>query len=388
MDAALSSRASSPGSLVRIAREYDRKGQLREAVGAYQAAVAAAELSGDRRVGADALRRLAVVYCRRQENATARALCARSEVLAREAGDDGLVAEALNTAGGIELLDDRLEEAEARFLNAAAVARDPDLLGRIEQNLATVASSRGDVAEAMERYRRSLAGFEAAGNRHGCAVAYHNLGVASNDLRRWAEAERHLRRCLQLIRETGDLHLRGLAAMNHAHALAGLGRLREARVAAETATSIFDELHAPRELADAYWVLGAVLRRSGELGLAQLRLRLAIEVAATSRCALGEAEATRELALVMAGQRKDAPAYELMAKAAAELDRLKPGGPVPASVRAWSELVSVRCSVEAARAEELVIEALRAPRPADATEAAVIASLVCGEAVTVPAPVP
>ena len=255
-DVALSSRASSPGSLVRIAREYDRKGQLREAAGAYQAAVAAAELSGDRRVGADALRRLAVVYCGRQDNATARSLCGRSEALAREAGDDRLVAEALNTAGGIELLDDRFDEARARFLEAAVVARDPDLLGRIEQTLATVASSRGDVAEAIERYRRSLAGFQAARNSHGCALAGHNLCVASNDLGRWADAERYLRRCLQLIRETGDLHLRGLAAMNHAHALAGLGRLREARVAAETATSIFDELHAPRELADAYWVLG------------------------------------------------------------------------------------------------------------------------------------
>jgi tetratricopeptide (TPR) repeat protein len=132
--------------------------------------------------------------------------------------------------------------------------------------------------------------------------------------------------------------------MNHAHALAGVGRLREARVAAETATSIFDELHAPRELADAYWVHGAVLRRSGELAAAQTRLRLAIEVASTSRCALPEAEATRELALVLAEQGKDAEAFELMARAAAELERLKPASTPPASVRAWGELLAVRCT--------------------------------------------
>ena len=30
--------------------------------------------------------------------------------MAREAGDDGLVAEALNTAGGIDLLDERFGE--------------------------------------------------------------------------------------------------------------------------------------------------------------------------------------------------------------------------------------------------------------------------------------
>ena len=68
-------------------------------------------------------------------------------------------------------------------------------------------------------------------------------------------------------------------------------------MAAETAASIFDELHAPLELADAYRILGMIFRRMGELPTAQTRLRLAIEVASTSRCALSEAEATRELAL-------------------------------------------------------------------------------------------
>ena len=361
------SRASSPGSLVQIAREYDRKGQLREAAAAYEAAVAAAGVSGDVRVAADALRHLAVLHCRRQEMGTARALCARSESLGREAGDDWVIAEALNTAGGIDLMEERFTDARARFLEAAAVARHPDLVGRIEQNLATVASSQGDYAEAFERYRRSLAGFEAAGNHQGCAVAYHNLGVASNDLSRWADADRYLRRCLQLLRETGDLHLRGLAAMNHAHALAGLGRLREARVAAETATGIFDELHAPRELADAYWVLGAVLRRSGELAAAQTRLRLAIEVASTSRCAVSEAEATRELALVLAGLGREADAFAQMAHAAAELERLKPAGTAAAGgyfggVKAWGELLAVLQPAAAGRAERIAAGAVARAR--------------------------
>jgi HD-GYP domain-containing protein (c-di-GMP phosphodiesterase class II) len=137
--------------------------------------------------------------------------------------------------------------------------------------------------------------------------------------------------------------------MNHAEALTGLGRLREARVAAETAASIFDELHAPLELADAYRVLGTVFRRMGELSTAQTRLRLAIEVASTSRCALSEAEATRELALVLAALGRTADAVALMAQAAADLERLKPArapiagrpGDYPASVRAWGDLLAV-----------------------------------------------
>jgi tetratricopeptide (TPR) repeat protein len=347
-ESALASRASSPEWLLQVAREYDRKGYLQETAGAYDAAITAATIAGDRRVAAEALRRLAVVRCRRQENDAARALCARSEAVAREAGDDGLVAEALNTAGGIDLLDERFGEARALFRQAEALATDPDLLGRIEQNLATVASTQGDYAEALDRYQRSLAGFLRAANEHGCAVAYHNLGVISIDLRRWHDADHYLRLCLHAAHLTGDLHLRGQAVMNHAEALAGLGRLREARVAAETAASIFDELHAPLELANAYRVLGAVFRRMGELPTAQTRLRLAIEVASTSRCALSEAEATRELALVLAALGRTADAAALMGQAAADLERLKPAraptagrDDYPASVRAWGDLLAV-----------------------------------------------
>jgi tetratricopeptide (TPR) repeat protein len=369
-DSALASRTSSPEWLLQIAREYDRKGYLQETAGAYDAAITAATGAGDRRVAAEALRRLAVVRCRRQENDAARALCARSEAVAREAGDDRLVAEALNTAGGIELLDERFGEARALLRQAAALATDPDLLGRIEQNLATVAGTQGDYAEALDRYQRSLAGFLCAANEHGCAVAYHNLGVISIDLRRWADADHYLRLCLQTVNLTGDLHLRGQAVMNHAEALTGLGRLREARVAAETAASIFDELHAPLELADAYRVLGAVFRRLGELPTAQRHLRLAIEVASTSRCALSEAEATRELALVLAALGRGADAAALMGQATADLERLKPAGvpatrragDYPASVRAWGDLLAVLDPSGEGHAERVAEGAVEAAR--------------------------
>ena len=69
--------------------------------------------------------------------------------------------------GGIDLLDERFDEARALFHQAAALATDPDLLGRIEQNLATVAGTQGDYPEALERYQRSLAGFLARRQRAG-----------------------------------------------------------------------------------------------------------------------------------------------------------------------------------------------------------------------------
>jgi tetratricopeptide (TPR) repeat protein len=306
-------RPSSPQSLLEIAREYDRKGHLEETAAAYQAAITAADAAGDTATAADALRRLAIVRHRRQETGEARALCSRSQAAAVASGHDGLLAETLNTLGGFELVEERFDAAEELFLQAAALATDPDLQGRIEQNRGTVASIRGDHPGAMERYERSLAGFLAAANDQGCAVAYHNLGVISIDLRRWEEADRYLRLCLHTVERTGDTHLRGLAALNRADVLMALGRMREARIAAETAASIFDEAHAPRELADAYRVLGSLYRREGELGRAQARLQLAMEVAATSGSASSEVEATRELVLVLESLGRSDEARDLRA---------------------------------------------------------------------------
>jgi len=355
------SRFSSPTLMLQIAREYDRKGHVDDAVSAYEAAMSAADAAGDAVTMAEALRRLAVVRHRRGESSEARVLCERSHAVARAVANPDLVAEALNTSGGLELVDERFEAAKSFFLRAEAEARASDLQGRIEQNLGTIASVQGDRAGALDRYHRSLAGFLAAGTEQGCAVAYHNLGVISIDLRQWAEAERHLRACLQLVQRTGDLHLRGLAMLNHAETLMGLGRTREARLEAEAAASIFDEMHAPRELADAYRVVGCVLRAEGELGRAHAKLQLAVEVAATSRCELSEAEATRDLALVLAALGRPGDASATMRQAATGLERHGPaGGPqrtlagdYPASVRAWGELLAVLHPAPRDRAERV-----------------------------------
>ena len=360
-----------PDTLLKLAREYDRKGHFDEAVAAYQRAAATAEEAGQLPVAAEALRRHAVLHCKRQDGPAARALCARSERVARAVGDPDLISEALNTAGGLELMDERFPLARERFLAAASIARNPDLQGRIEQNLATVAGSLGDFVEALVRYQNSLAGFEAAGNQAGCAVAYHNLGVASSDLRRWADADRYFRLCLDALRSSsGDLHLRGLATLNHSHALAGLEQLGAARRAAELAAGIFEELKAPRELADAYVALGTVLRRSGDLAAAHARLRIAVEVAAVASCVAGEAEARRELALTLAQLGCTDDAVAAMAEATVMLERARPAGPptgtllldYPASVRAWGDLLAVLDAGAGAQAEAAGTSALTMAR--------------------------
>jgi putative nucleotidyltransferase with HDIG domain len=136
--------------------------------------------------------------------------------------------------------------------------------------------------------------------------------------------------------------------LNHAEVLAALGKLKEARIAAESAVCIFDELRAPAELADAYRMLGMVCRDAGEFALARTRLRLAVEFASASGSALSEAEALRELAYLHARTGCIDEALDLLVRATSGLSRLKPcmqhaemtaGIYYPAAVANWGDLV-------------------------------------------------
>jgi HD-GYP domain-containing protein (c-di-GMP phosphodiesterase class II)/Tfp pilus assembly protein PilF len=342
------SSVSPPSQLLQVARRYDGKGHMEEAIGAYQLAIRSAEVQGDPAVLAEGLRRLAVARHRRQECGEARALCERSYQVALSHRDATLTVEALNTQAGFELVEENYELAKRLFSRALSFEGvDPELRGRIEQNLGTVESIQGDQASALAHYQRSLDAFTAATNEPGCAIAYHNLGVIHAERKAWEEADRCFRLSLKIVEQTGDRHLHGLGVLNRAEVLAGLGRLKEARIAAESAVCIFDELRAPVEIADAYRMLGMVCREAGEFALAGARLRLAVEFAAAAGSAMSEAEALRELAYLQARTGGIDDALELLVTATARLSRLKPcmrpaemaAGRYPAVVAHWGELV-------------------------------------------------
>ncbi len=175
--------------LLADARQLERLGQMDEAMGTYRAAIAAAEVSGERHVLAEALRLLAVTHHRRDDTGTARTLCARSHEIALELGDRALAGAALNTMGGFDLMTGALDAAEKRFLEALELgASNRALCARAEQNLGIIANIRGRLDEAHARYARSLEGYLGCGDRHGCAIVYHNLGMVSSDRERYDEA--------------------------------------------------------------------------------------------------------------------------------------------------------------------------------------------------------
>src|SRR2546425_5777282 len=188
-------RAARPAAdLLHAARARERAACIPEAIRCYEAAITTADRTGERTVLAEALRRLAVMRHLRNESAEARELCRRSYRVACDAGNDLLAAEALNTLGGLDVQTGAIEDARKNFLQALERGgQSRELRARVEQNLGIVANIQGNVDEALARYGRSLEAYRASNDEHGCAIAYHNLGMASADRQQFDEAERFFR---------------------------------------------------------------------------------------------------------------------------------------------------------------------------------------------------
>lgn len=305
--------AVSAGDLVLRARTLERVGRLGEALAVYQVAIAQAKAADEPATLAEGLRRLAVVRHRRGESAEAQQLCRRSHCVALGAGKLALAGEALNTLGGIAMEMGVPDEARHNFVGALALG-DPSgaLRARVEQNLGILANIQGDVDEALVRYGRSLEAYRAADDEHGCALAYHNLGMASTDRARFDDAERYFLRSRAIAERAGDTYLTGLCLVNHAKVHLARKRYERAREGAEAALALFDRVGVTSAKADAYRVLGMVYRETGRSQLAEARLTAAIQLAASSGCVLNEAEASRELALLYQPMGRNQEALRLL----------------------------------------------------------------------------
>jgi tetratricopeptide (TPR) repeat protein len=335
--------------LVDLGRRCDLAGRLDEAIGAYEAAIQAAQSNpGDGSILAEALRRLAVIQSRRGENETARGLCKRSYDVASTSDNPVLRAEALNTLGGLELVQENLEAAHDYLRRALELSEDlPELRGRIQQNLGIMCTIRGQHAAALAHYDGSLQAFRAAGNRQGCAIAYHNLGMVSAHQKHLEDADRYYEEGRRTAEEVGDENLRALCLMNRAEVLIALHRYDAAQASAEKALAIFETLHAPEGIATLQRLLGVIFRETGRLGQAQSRLELAIELAGETGSPITFGETLREAARLQCKLGHIATAVAYLSQACREFSRVPvvlegPGvieGEYPNFVRDWCELV-------------------------------------------------
>ena len=284
------------GAMLRHGRVQDRAGRLDEAVASYEQAVRLAEASGERAVLVEALRRMGVVHHRRQEE-QAGELCRRSYREAVDLGDLVLAGEALNALAGFSFEAGEIAAARGIYQNALALAgSSAPLRGRIEQNLGILACIQGDYLKAYEHYRRSLAGFESAGDERGCALAYHNLGMIASRRGELEDAERCFEQSAAVASRAGAVQLEGLCELNRAEVCHGRQQYADAMRRAEAALDIFERLGDRRAKSDSYRIIGMVFRDTGRPALAEARLRASVALALETGFVLGQAEASRELA--------------------------------------------------------------------------------------------
>jgi len=299
--------------LLHEARSRERAACIPEAIQCFEAAIATAERTGERAVLAEAQRRLAVVVHHRNETQRARELCHSSYQVASELKNDILAAEALNTLGGLSLRMGELEEARKFFLQALDRGGNArELQARIELNLGIVANIRGGLVDAVRHYEHAVDAYRASNDEHGSARAYVNLGIAHTDLQEYHRADSYFNKSYEIAKRAGDLPLQGICLVNHAEAHFMRDRYDEARRNAEAALAIFDRLDSPADKSEAYKLIGMVYRETGRPGLAESRLRTAIELAAAAGSVLYEAEASRELALLMQAMGRNQDALALL----------------------------------------------------------------------------
>jgi len=359
------------------ARALERESRILEAVAAYEAAIAAADRAGAREVLAIALRRLAILRHHRDERERAAELCRRSFEVAMAIPNRILAAEALNTEGGLHLTAGALEEARDAFLKALEFGGARKLLrARVEQNLGIVANVQGRLYEALTRYERSLAAYKAAGNSHGCAIAYHNLGRVSAERGMSDSAETYYRESLARAEQSGDVYLIGQCLISQADLDFSRQRFESARQAADHALAFFGRIDARGAQSGAHRVLGMVYRETGRHELAETQLRAAIELAVGAQSVIDEADTSRELALLYQKMNRNREAllllntsYRLFRKLDARIDMVNVRAKLTALeatyltvVRNWGRAIDARDSASSRRSERVAAHALRAAR--------------------------
>jgi len=306
-------RGRSATDLLHEARSLERGGCVPEALSRYADVVAIATAQADSSTLAEALRRLAVLKHHRGESQDARELCERSCAVALAHDKAHLAAEALNTLGCIDLATGSLSDARANFTRALALdGASQELHARVEQNLGVLANIQGDLETAHERYSRSLDAYRSCTNEHGCAIAFHNLGLVSADQERWTEAAGYFQQSREIAERAGDSYLRGACHVGDAKVHLARQRFDDARQSAENALALFEQLGARAEKSGAYRVIGIVYRETGRLALAESRLRSALQLAVDTTSVLGQAEASRELALLYQAMGRNQEALTLL----------------------------------------------------------------------------
>src|SRR6266702_597604 len=230
---------------------------------------------------------------------------------ARKHDEQAVERHALNARGAIALVGGQIDEAADYFTQAMmAASRDGDLAttARCSNNLGIISNLRGRHAEAIGSWEIAVAAFERAGSPAGVAECYHNLAITyreqGNVDRALAEADR----AVAQAEAAGDQTLWALT-------LRGRAEIRVVRGDLDAARKDLDHVRelrgfVPNSISDAedLRVVALVRAAEGDVAAAERAQREVIQRAEMHRRPQLQAEATRDLAIVLHRARRHAEA--------------------------------------------------------------------------------
>jgi tetratricopeptide (TPR) repeat protein len=237
---------------------------------------------------------------------------------ARKRDEQAVERHALNARGAMALVSGRLDEAADYFTRALmAASRDGDLVttGRCSNNLGIISNLRGRHAEAIGSWEIALAAFERAGLQQGVAECHHNLGITYREQGALDRALAEADGAVAQAEAAGDGTLRALA-------LRGRAEIRVVRSELDAARQDLNQVRelrgfVPNSISDAedLRVVALVRAAEGDVAAAERALREVMQRAEMHRRPHLQAEATRDLAIVLRRSGRSAEA-QVAARAA------------------------------------------------------------------------
>jgi tetratricopeptide (TPR) repeat protein len=175
--------------------------------------------------------------------------------------------------GCYEEAQSRWREAQALFQGAA-----PQKTADALNNLAVLATVRGDLEGAWKLYEQVLALDAQGPSSPKIALTYYNMGMVRADQERWDEALALYDSSLQLCQQTRYLIHEPAIHLNRAEALLGKGELAGAREACGRALRGFRRQDDGLGVADALRLYGRLCRLEGQWEDSRGYLKKSIEL--------------------------------------------------------------------------------------------------------------
>ncbi|MDH3495595.1 MAG: tetratricopeptide repeat protein [Gemmatimonadota bacterium] len=257
------------------------------------------------------------------EESRRHALEARARFRAVGDADGEMRAENVAAAGGFGL--GQLHEAEEGFTRARQLARqlgDDLLMARCSNNLGNIALYLARHEQAHGFYRLARAGFERLGFDYGVAETWINTSIAWRDVGQFEEAAAASDQALDAAERAEAPRLIAEALSTRGEAMAAKGDHALGRLQVERALMLARQEGDRLAEADALRILATIARATGAHEEAEGLAHRALEVATAVRHPWGIAEIQREIGEMFRALGRHAEAVERFTAAATAFQQL------------------------------------------------------------------